>query len=296
MNKKTLGLIAGIASALFVCGYVTVNKYVYSHYEISALEYSLLFAFMGGVFGLASGLRQINKKTAKELKLQAPSLIGLSIAGFLAVGIFVFGQQYTTSINAALLMTSTIVATSLFSYILLRDRLKAAQWIWVAVLFIGLYIGIVGFNGVSLKLGDLIILGSVLLFGFGNAFSRVVMKKMSKPRIVPDVRLFVAGTIALLIGLVAIKDYSIIVTILPLALLAGLFYWLCMKAFATAVHLLNANEAIVLNNSQVFFTSIAGVLILSEDYSVEKLIGAIIAIVSIYFITFRNKRVETTNE
>jgi drug/metabolite transporter (DMT)-like permease len=290
MNKKTAGIIAGLASALFVCGYVTVNKYVYSHYAISALDYSLFFAFIGGVFGLVSLARQTSKKTLIELNKNIRPLIVLSIAGFLAVGIFVFGQQYTTSINAALLMTSTIVATSLFSYILLGEKLRTFQWFWVAFLFVGLYIGIVGINGVTLMSGDLIILGSVLLFGFGNAFSRVVMKKMHRPGLVPDARLAIAGAIAAVVGLFVVNDYGQLVAILPMAILAGLFYWLCMKAFAKAVHLLNANEAIVLNNSQVFFTSIAGVVLLSEGYSVEKFAGAVIAIVSIYFITIYKKK------
>lgn len=292
LSGKTLGIVAGIASALFVCGYVTVNKYVYSHYQIDALDYSLLFAVMGGIFGLVSALSQLNKKIGDDIKKNAGSLVLLSMAGFLAVGIFVFGQQFTTSVNAALLMTSSIVATSLFSFLLLRDRLRPMQWVWIAVLFVGLYIGIVGLSGFLLRAGDLIILGSVLLFGFGNAFSRVVMKRVSRPGIVPDVRLVVAGSIALVIGVVVVRDYQIILAVLPLAVLGGLFYWLCMKAFAAAVHLLNANEAIVLNNSQVFFTSFAGVLILSEDYGVEKFIGAVIAIISIYFITVHRKKVK----
>jgi drug/metabolite transporter (DMT)-like permease len=295
LSNKTMGILAGIASALCVCGYVTVNKYVYTHYAISALDYSLFFAFIGGVFGFLSLLKQMNKSSIRELRTNIRSLILLSCAGFLAVGIFVFGQQYTTSVNAAILMTSTIVATSLFSYFLLGDRLRKAQWLWIAILFAGLYISIVGLSGLTLQQGDLIILGSVLLFGFGNAFSRVVMKRMKKPGLVPDTRLTIAGLIALIIGLLFVRDYNLLIVILPWAALAGLFYWLCMKSFAKAVHLLNANEAIVLNNSQIFFTSIAGVLLLSEGYGVEKLIGAIIIIVSVYFITIHKKKTAIIN-
>lgn len=290
MNKRTIGILAGIASALCVCGYITVNKYVYTHYGISALDYSLFFAFIGGIFGILSIIQQMNKKVATELKSNVLSLLILGCAAFLAVGIFVFGQQYTTSVNAALLMTLSIVATSFFSYLLLGDRFRKAQWLWIAVLFVGLYIGIVGISDISLQSGDLIVLGSVMLFGFGNTFSRIVMKKMKKPGLVPDARLVIGGVIATLIGIFVIRDYELLLTITPLALLAGLFYWLCMKMFAKAVHLLNANEAIVLNTSQIFFTSIAGVLLLSEGYSLEKFAGAVIAIVSIYFIAIRKKK------
>lgn len=290
MDKRTAGILAGIASALCVCGYITVNKFVYTHYDINALDYSLFFACIGGAFGILSILRQLNKKVATELKNNAPALITLGCAAFLAVGMFVFGQHYTTSVNAALLMTSSIVATSLFSYLLLGDRFRKMQWLWIFILFFGLYIGIVGINSISLQAGDVVILGSALFFGFGNAFSRVVMKKMKEPGLVPDVRLTIAGIIAGIVGIFVIRDYEVLFTIFPLAMLAGIFYWICMKMFAKAVHLLNANEAIVLNNSQIFFTSIAGVLLLSEGYSIEKFVGAVIVIASVYFITIHKSK------
>lgn len=296
MSNKTIGIIAGIASALFVTGYVIVNRYVYSTYDISALDYSLFFACIGGLFGLFSLMRQANKQSLKEIRTNIRSLIVLGVAGFLAVGILVFGQQYTTSVNAALLLTSSVAATLLFSYLLLGERLKKAQWVWIAFLFVGLYIGIVGLNGLTLTAGDLIILGSVLLFGFGNAFSRLVMKRMKTPGLVPDARLVIAGTIAAVIGLFVIRDYGVLVAVLPFALMGGLFYWLCMKTFAKAVHLLNANEAIVLNNVHVFFTSIAGVFLLAEPYSIEKFIGAVIAMVSIYFIAIHQKKSSKSSE
>lgn len=287
-SEHAIGILAGVASALFVTGYLTVNKFIYSQYPISALDYSIVFALAGGLFGLLSLVKDLNKKNITAIRKELFPLIILGIVGTLSVGIFVFGQQFTTTVNAALLMTSTIVATSLFSFILLKDKLSKRQWIWTVVLFTGLYIGIVGFNSVNLRTGDLIILGSVLLFGFGNAFSRSIMQRMEKPGLVPDIRIVIGGIIATILGIFILRDYTTLIALLPLALVAGLFYYFCMKAFAKAVHLLTANEAIILNNSQIFFTSITGVLLLSESYSVEKFIGSLLAIISIYFITARN--------
>lgn len=260
---------------------------------VSAVQYSILFAFIGGVFGLLSLSTKFDRKAYEAIRKNIRSLIILGLASGLAVGILVFGQRYTTSVNAALLVTSSIVATSLFSYVLLGEKLAKKQAIWVVMLFVGLYIGIVGLKKIQLRSGDLIIMGSVLFFGFGNAFSRVIMKRMDRPGIVPDMRLIVAGTISIVLALLTIRNFSVIRVIWPLALLSGLFYWLCMKTFARSVHLLNANEAVILNQSQIFFTSLAGVVILSEHYSPEKFIGSVIVIVSIYFIT-AHKRVSTT--
>lgn len=284
-TQLTPGIIYGILSALCVTGYLTVNKYIYAHFDISALQYSMLFAIMGGLFALVSLLSRFDRESYEAIRLKLGPLILLSVVGFLAVSIFVFGLRYTTAINAALLMTATIVATPLFSYLLLGERLEKRQLPWIAVLFIGMYIGIVGVQMLEMQKGDLIVLGSVLFFGFGNAFSRVVMRGMKRPGIVPDTRLAMGIVFAAIVTVFITNDYEIYLRVLPLGLVAGLFYWLCMKTFARSVHLLNANEAIILNNSQIFTTSIAGVIVLSEPYSIEKLIGSIIVIVSVYYIT-----------
>jgi len=288
-NNTTVGILAGLASALCVSGYFIINKYVYNTYEITAVQYSLLFAVVGGLYALVSLL--IQKDISRlEMKRHTLSFGILGSTGFLAVGMLVFGQQFTTSVNAAILVPATIVTTALFSFVLLREKLNRNQWLWIAVLFTGLYVGIVGFRTLTLQVGDLIILGSLFVFGFGNVYSRVIMKKVAKPAIVPDVRLAIAGAIALVLTPLLVREYGVMVEVLPLAFTAGFFYWLCMKFFAKSVHLLNANEAIILNNSQIFFTSLLGVILLSEDYSLEKFIGSLVVLVSIYFIAVRSKR------
>lgn len=289
LSEKSLGVLCGALSAIFVAGYATTNKYIYGHYDISAFEYSLIFAITGGLFAALSLLSQLNRKNAQALKNNASSLLVIGLAGALAVGIFTTGQHYTTAINASLLMTSNIATTAIFSLYLLRERHSKSQYFWIAVLFGGLYLGVVGLHGVSFLKGDLIILLSALFFGFGNAYSRRVMKRMGNPRIVPDTRLTIGGLLGLFGAFFFIKDSSIIGQVLPYALLAGLFYWLCMKAFARAVFLINANNTIVLNNGQIFFTSLAGVVLLGETYSWEKFAGSVVAITAIYFIAAKNK-------
>ncbi len=284
VTRNALGIASGLISALCVCGYLTVNKYIYTHYEISALEYSIFFAVIGGLFGLISLTKSLNKESYVEIRENLGSLAVLGVAVSLAVSAFTLGLHYTSATNAALLVTSSIVATALFSSLLLREHLTRRQWPWIFTLFIGLYVGIVGLQALHFQIGDLVVLGSVLFFGFGNAYSRVVMRRMKHPGIAPDTRLVMGAMFALILGFAVIHNYAILWTILPFAILAGFFYWLCMKTFARSIYLLNASEAVVLNSSQIFFTSIAGVLILSEHYSIEKFIGSMIVIVSVYFI------------
>jgi len=291
MNKTSnrMGVLSGFVSALCVAGYLTVNKYIYTHYDITAFQYSMFFAVMGAVFAFCSLVYKWDSESLETVRSNFKTFVVLAVAGFLAVSIFTFGLNFTSTVNAALLITTTIVATSIFSHLILGERYIRNQWFWVAVLFVGLYIAIVGFHRISLQKGDLIVLASVLFFGFGNAFSRKVMGRLKKPGIVPDSRLVLGAIIAVAVLLVTQRNYSIFIDILPYGLLAGFFYWACMKTFARCVHLINANEAIVLNNTQIFFTSIAGVLVLSEPYSLEKLIGSVVVIISVYFISVKQR-------
>ena len=160
------------------------------------------------------------------------------------------------------------------------------QILWIIGLFIGLYIGTIGFRGFHGRSGDLLILLSAVFFGLGNVYSRSVMSRHGS-QVVPDLRLAIGSIFALILGIFTVHSYKNLLAVVPYGLLAGLFYWLVMKTFAIAVHKLNANMAIVLNQSQIFFTSLGGTLILSERYSFEKFIASILVITSIYFITKR---------
>lgn len=285
-DQKIAGIVSGFISALCVSGYFIVNKYVYSHHPITALEYTILFLFIGGIYGAISLFFQPDRVlNYKEIRKNIKPLIKLSIAVTLAMGFLIFGQRYTSSVNASIIATSTIVSTLVWSYILLKEKLIKSKLVWVLIMLAGLYIGIVGFKNIHLNSGDLIVLGSVIFFGFGNAFSRVVMKRTASPMIVPYTRLVLGGLFAAIAGLIFIRDLSLVLNVLPLTIIASGFYWLCMITFAKSVYFLDANEAIIINQSQIFFTSLAGVIILSENYSLEKFIGSVLVMISVYFIT-----------
>ena len=292
MNKKinSLGYVAGLLSAICVTGYVTVNKYVYSNFDIGAFEYSIFFALAGSLYGVISLIKSNDASIKRDIKNNFISLLILGSAVFIAVGLFIVALNYTTAINAAILSTTSILSTILFSYILLGEKPKRNQWMWIFTLFLGLYIAIVGLHNIKLANGDLIVLVSVLFFGFGNAYSRKVMSRIDKPGIVPDVRIAIGGIYAAIAGFFVFDNSSMLVKILPYALLSGLFYWLCLKLFAYAVHNINANEAVVLNNSHVFFTSVIGVVLLGESYSLEKLIGSVLLVSSVYLISSKRGR------
>jgi drug/metabolite transporter (DMT)-like permease len=188
MNQKwhsfsvaTKGLLAGIASALFLTAYLVVNKHVYNTYDIGALQYSLVFAIVGGIFGALSLIRNMNSRTFLKVRKDARIFVVLSLASFFAVGLLVIGQRYTTSVNASLISTATILTTIFFSAVMLREHITSRQKLWLVVLFVGMYLGIVGLHRLHISKGDAIILSSEIIFGFGNVLSRKLMRKHGSP-------------------------------------------------------------------------------------------------------------------
>ncbi len=288
MSEGAKGVLAGVASALCLTGYLVVNRHVYNAYQPSAVEYTLLFALAGGVFGLISLLRNGNHEMYGKIRKDTRHFMMLATLSFIAVGLLVIGQRYTTSINTALVGTMAILSTMFFSFSLLRERPTARQVWWLGGLFVGLYTAIVGFHTVHLNSGDFIVLSSVVFFGLGNVLARKIMKRQGS-FVVPNVRLVIAAVFAAVTSIFFMRNFSLMWHILPWAMLAGMFYWLTMKTFAVSVHLVNANHAIVLNNSQIVSTSLAGVFLLGESYTWEKFIGSIIVLTSIYFITWKGR-------
>jgi drug/metabolite transporter (DMT)-like permease len=289
LSNEIKGVLMGMASALLVTAYLVTNKHIYNTFHPSAVEYSLLFAVMGAVFALGSLMHRYDRQRYQRVWRDKWSFATLAAASFCAVGLLVIGQRYTSSINASFIGTSSIVTTMLFSAVLLHESPSRRQLWWLAVLLVGLYLGVVGLHRLEITRGDAIVFVAAFFFGFGNVWSRRVMQRHGS-FVVPNIRLVVAGIFALALSPLLVQHWQLLWSLLPWAVLAGLFYWLTMKTFATSVHLINANHAIVLNNGQIVTTSLAGVLLLGEHYTWEKLVGSVVVLVSIYAITRKNGR------
>lgn len=283
------GTLAGIVSACCFAGYLLMNRYIFTEFGVKALDYAFLFNALAGLFAGVSLARLLGSGKLTKLKENCRGIVLLCALGLAGMLTLVVGQNYTTSIHASLLVTTSIISTMYFSGIFLRERITTRQSAWVVCMFAGLYIAIVGLRAMDLQSGDVIILVGVLFFGLGNVLSRSLMQKHG-PDIIPDVRIFGVGIVAAAVYIVFFRSIDVISAIGFWTLLSALLFWLTMKTFSLSVHLLDANHAVVLVNAQIIPASIAGVVLLSEGYTWEKLIGSVIVLISIYFITQKGVR------
>lgn len=277
------GIAYGAAAALCAASYLTINRHVYLTYKPSAFNYTATFLIGAGLCGLISLLANL-KQTKKLSAGHYGQLVFNGVMAGIGLGLVAYGQRYTTAVNASIIFTSTIIPTTIFSLLMFKDRLSRKQLGWMAILFIGLYLAVVGAHWLNINKGDLIVLAGAVFIGFTNAYAKNLLRFTSS-QVVADSRLASGALFFVVIGL-AFSGSKFLVTSVGLwPLLAGFFLWTTLRAFYLTVKAIGPNQAVVLVNSHPVITPILGVLLLSEPYGWVKAAGSAIMLLSVYQIT-----------
>lgn len=285
-DNHSLGIVYGLLSAVAFTCYLLLNRYVYLNYDVKAFEYTATFLIAGGGFALLSLSFKCAKQKAQVYKKSLLPMVFNGFVGAVAMSLLIFGQGYTTAVNASIIAVSTTIPTVLFSWLLLKETLTQKQLLWLAIMFIALYFAIVGKHFLSFEKGDLIILSSLIFFGFANTYSKVIMKNNSSD-VITDVRLVTGGMIFVILGLLVSGSGFLVTNAGLWPAIAGFSFWLTIKAFYASIQKIGPNKAVVLCNSHPILTPFAGVLLLNEPYSWVKACGSAILLISIYNITKR---------
>ncbi|QQS19860.1 DMT family transporter [Candidatus Saccharibacteria bacterium] len=288
------GITAALISAVASAAYIVINKYVYLHYAVKPAQYVPIFMIATGFYGLLNVVFHIWKQRGTHQKYKkGPSLFVYAVIISAGLGLVVVGQYFTSAVNSSIIFPAIIVWTAIFSWVLLRERFTRSQIIWCVVLFVGLYIAIVGFRSLTLHIGDLIVLVGTAFVGFSNAYSRPLIARVGSV-VATNARVIVGALMAILIALFTLRDVSINSGVVIWALAAGFCLYIGARSFALATHLIDANHTSVINNMQIIFVGVLSVSVLGEDYSVEKLIGSLIVLTSIIFIAHARSRKTAT--
>lgn len=285
-------LYGALAAITFAC-YVLVNRYVYVNYSAKTFPYTVTFLACGAIFATLS--LAFGKKPKREVRIFQKKTLPVILNGMLAgsgIGLLVFGQAFTTAINASIIATAAVLTTVFFSKAILKESFDRLQMVWVGIMFVGLYFAIVGTELISFNKGDFIILGAICVLGFTNVFSKILMKR-NPSGFVADVRLVSGSIFFMIIGLIAEGSHFLVTSAGWWPLLAGLFFWMTIRSMYAAIDLIGPNEAIVLGNSHPFFTAFVGVTLLHEPYSWVKFVGSVVVLASVYFITKKSRRSAT---
>ncbi|MCC7447608.1 MAG: DMT family transporter [Anaerolineae bacterium] len=212
-------------------------------------------------------------------------LIGITIHQPLAM----YGVANTTAGNAGLILSSTPVFVALFNHWLGRERLSAKAWFGVIVAFVGMAMVIGGDEGFSLSsqhlVGDVLALVAIILWAVYTMLAQPLL--LRRDSLAVSALSLTAGTIPLtLLALPAIRVQNW-QAVSSGALLGMLYSTVVVIALGYlvwnwGVKKLGSTRASLYSNLSPVVTLIASVIILNENLTILRLVGAVIIIGGIY--------------
>ncbi len=230
-----------------------------------------------------------NLKVKKEhlLKIILLSIVGYTIYQYA----FIYGINYTTASNTAVIFASTPILITLLSAFFKHEKIKVVGWIGIILGFVGVYLIISGKTGAfklssqTLK-GDLFTLLAVFLWALFSVSAAPLLKVYSPLKFTTLTTaigslLFFPFTIH---GLktfdfsgISFKAWFCLIFSGVMALAVGLIIW-----FFSVQRVGNSQTAVYSNLSPVFAVIFAW-LILSEALYSTLIIGAVIILTGIFF-------------
>lgn len=235
---------------------------------------------------------------AKKLKNDWPklqqnykSVILMAITGVAAFNTLVYvGVQYTTSINASLMNSTTPIIIYILSFIFLKDRLNWKQIVGTILSLIGVLFILTGGSieqllSLQFNKGDIIVIIAVICW----AIYSIVVKRNAG--ILPGDTTFFATIVLGIIILLPFAGYELVNTTIAinwsLSTILAIIY---VGTFASIIAFLSWNKGVVAigaNRASIFlnfiplFATIFAVLFIGETPVLTQLIGGIAIIIGV---------------
>ncbi len=176
-------LSGGIATPISFCNLLFVGNFC------AALA-------VGGWFGfnnIWADLKVVNRRT----------IIGLFINGFLSAllsTLIFFGLKYTTVTNSVLLSRLGPVFFALMGTLLLGKKITSFQWFGFSFIIAGVLGIVLSTNMFKINQGDLLIIGSAILYAVIAVIGKLILSKDCSLRLVVFSRNFISSVIFFIIA------------------------------------------------------------------------------------------------
>lgn len=242
---------------------------------------------------------------ARSQQARLPSIPGADWLRFLLIGVLgqvvaqlfiTWGLRFSLASNAALLMLTLPIATTVMAYFLLGETMSRIRWISFALAIAGVVecSGVdwkaLDFTGRGYLLGNGLIFISVCGSAFYNVYSKKLLERYTPLQVLLYSYYFVIAFL-LPITLYAepgafhqIAAYTA-KTWLGIALLAVFQYCLSMVIFLSVLTRLDATQASLSNYMIPFFGLVIAALVLHEKLTVFMILGGILVLLSTLLIT-----------
>ena len=211
----------------------------------------------------------------------------------LVMFLYYSGLELAGSINGTLALKSTAFFGLLFGYLILKEKISKIQILFSCILFIGMAVAITegAFYLLKLNLGVILILICSCIWMIGHTCSKPYLHH----RITTSSELLIwrnIFTFIILIGLYLLiygpyQMFTIIFEPLNIYfyIIGGLFYGVNVFCWYQIIKYLDVSISTILITPQIIITAFFSSIFLGENFTIFHLIGLIIILISIFFIS-----------
>lgn len=203
-EKLTEQGIGGIALAVSILAGSTFNGFAKSlRSTMSALSLlfvseiltSLFVLLSFGFFPVVKSIRHIPHHKLMWLALMA------SLSGIMAPLLWFTGLSYTSAVNAGFFGKAEVIFLLMLAHFVLKERITQAHFVAIGSVLAGMIIiSLQGFTtGLSLQIGDLLIIIAAFCYGAGN----IIFRSKLHGEVLPHVALISRSTLAVTVFFLA---------------------------------------------------------------------------------------------
>jgi drug/metabolite transporter (DMT)-like permease len=288
-------------TTLFYSGNLLVGKPVSN--EIPPLTLTFFRFILAFIVVLPLGVKEW--KNNRDLwKKEWKALLALSLTGLVLFNTLVYlSLNYTTSVNAAIVESSTPIFALLLGFIFFKERFSRIQLFGVVLSLIGVFSVITkGSIEVILNLsfnpGDLTMLLAMIVWAIYSIF---VKQHNSKFPIYGGLLVMIVLSFIFLIPMAAFEYEEVTSITWSPSIIIGLLYLgifpsvIALIAWNTAVNKIGPSQASIFLNFIPVFTMIGAVLFLGEAIKVLQILGALMVISGVMITSSKRAKIEKPN-
>lgn len=287
----TIALLAAIfSSTINIVGKALVDpSYGFVEDAVHPLNMAIFLGLISGLLftPLAKGKQSPTKFSRKSLFF----VLLLGITDVAAITTNFFGLQYTTAINATILINAESLFVLLIAVIVFKERIQKRETLPLGLIAFGAILLPIGVDIVQndtfasgFVIGDMWILLAAVFFALDISIAKFVSTRVAASRI-SQISAFAGIPFALVLMLIFQVPFDVPFEQMPIIVYMGIFVsGLSYYFFIVALRLIGAIRTILIYSTSTAFGIFFSAIFLGEGITTLHIVSVIIIIVGIYLL------------
>lgn len=276
-NKNILGTIFLMLAAMLYGLEPVVAKSILAHNNFMQVQ------FMRCGIAAILLLPFLMKQSQGLAKIKKRQIFNILLLGFLGMGLasslFYFGLKLTTGLSAILIERSYPFLVFILAYFFLKERVAVKKISGAILIMLGVLLIILpGFQTAGIMIGNLFILGAMIIWAFWIILAKFFVKDIN------PIFLAMSGFVmGLLAAVTYLKGNIIPIFTLPMFTL-GIIVALSWFLYFKGLQYITSIKATLIESTAPFFTAIFTILILMKIPNVYEIIAMFLVISGLLFL------------